>query len=175
MSATPMVTVATKHPRWRASTAAFALIAGTLAGTVGTAHPARATSQATAAAPADCAPGKNGFVETPRHVPEARAVERVRLPGREVVLELRHGKLNGRAVYWARVLGDIKPADQFWFDWSKDGGRHWIRCGPFRVGSRITAAWTPAHHTNPGANWKFRAGARLVPPNRYTNITRWRS
>lgn len=179
MSATPVTAPAAERPRRRAATAAIALVAATLAGSIGSAGPAQAAQAAPTgtapAAPAECRPGRNGFVATPRYVPMVSTRERIRLPSGRVTLELRQGRLDGRLVYWARVLGALRPADQFWLDWSRDGGRTFLRCGPFRVGPREVAAWTPSHAANPAARWAFRAGARLAPPDGHTVMTRWRS
>lgn len=173
MSTTPVTSLAARRQRGRAATAAVTLAATTLAGSIGLAGPAQAAPGPGAPVrPADCQPGRHGFVATPRHVPDAITKERVHLVAREV-LELRQGRLNGRRVIWARVLGTLHPNDRFWLDWSRDGGRTFLRCGPFLVGNRRVAAWTPAHPANPGARWVFRAGAQRAPSTRAPAYTGW--
>jgi len=43
-------------------------------------------------------------------------------------------------------------------DWSRDGGRNWIQCGPFGNPKGKASITSAAQLTNPSTSWVFRAG-----------------
>jgi transcriptional regulator with XRE-family HTH domain len=77
-------------------------------------------------------------------------------------VELIVGKAaDGRNAAWARISG-ARFGDRVWMDWSSDGGRSWVQCGPFPVGAGTGTS--RAHDTGP--NWLFRACGDVPQPIR---------
>jgi hypothetical protein len=68
------------------------------------------------------------------------------------VVELVTGTVDGRQMAWARIRA-ADYGDRVWMDWSENGGRTWVQCGPFLVTGATYA--TRAHEIGP--QWKFRA------------------
>lgn len=68
---------------------------------------------------------------------------------------------DGRNAAWAKITG-AKFGDRVWLDWSSDGGRSWVQCGPFPVGAE--SGTSRAHDTGP--NWLFRACGDVPKPLR---------
>jgi len=67
-------------------------------------------------------------------------------------VELVTGTVDGRQMAWARIQA-AGYGDRVWMDWSQNGGRTWVQCGPFLVAGAAYA--TRAHEIDP--QWKFRA------------------
>jgi transcriptional regulator with XRE-family HTH domain len=77
-------------------------------------------------------------------------------------VELIVGKgADGRNAAWAKMTG-ARFGDRVWMDWSSDGGRSWVQCGPFPVSA--DSGSTRAHDTGP--NWLFRACGDVPQPIR---------
>jgi hypothetical protein len=55
-------------------------------------------------------------------------------------------------------------------DWSRDGGRTWLQCGPFTSNNYENTMTSPAQVTSNDPNWKFRAGASI---NGHISVTDW--
>ncbi|MFC0542738.1 helix-turn-helix domain-containing protein [Kutzneria chonburiensis] len=70
---------------------------------------------------------------------------------------------DGRSAAWAKISG-AKFGDRVWLDWSSDGGRSWVQCGPFPVSAE--SGTSRAHDTGP--NWLFRACGDVPQPIRRT-------
>ncbi|KRD19943.1 MULTISPECIES: hypothetical protein [unclassified Streptomyces] len=127
--------------------AAAALLAGgmTLLGPAGSAQ----------AAASDCEGGRNGFIDISDNAYDTTA-RQVTLWSEGINISLQYGNIRGVQRGWALIAGDVQPGNQVWLDWTRDGGRTWIQCGPFtsRGGENKTSA---AQRTSSDANWKFRA------------------
>jgi hypothetical protein len=119
------------------------LAAALLAGTLGILTPAPAAH----AAASDCEGGRNGFVDISDEAYDMQA-RAVTLWSEGINISVQCG--------WARIAGDVLPGNSVWLDWTRDGGRTWLQCGPFvsRNGENKTSA---AQRTSTDANWKFRA------------------
>ncbi len=49
-------------------------------------------------------------------------------------MSLQTKDVNGQQTAFAVLAGSLAvPGDQFWMDWSRDGGARWIQCGPFSI------------------------------------------
>ncbi|MET9242369.1 hypothetical protein [Nonomuraea sp. NPDC003709] len=48
---------------------------------------------------------------------------------------LYYGQVGGVTRGWAHLGGDTLWGDSVWMDWTRDGGRTWLQCGPFEVTS----------------------------------------
>lgn len=118
-----------------------------------------ASAPAASATPAQCTPPANGFVS---HGNVTGHVVRY-FTTYETATSLQWGRLsNGRQIVFAYLGGDVLKNDQVWMDWSRDGGRTWIQCGPFPMqadgrGRRTHAQYTKANDDR----WVMRACSRL--------------
>ncbi|GAA0664261.1 hypothetical protein GCM10010193_14500 [Kitasatospora atroaurantiaca] len=124
------------------TTAALALGAGLLI--VGPAGPAQASA-------ADCSHGANGFVDISDNA--SGTVQRsVSHFGDTITLQSAGG--HG----FAKIEGATTSSESVWMDWTQDGGRTWLQCGPFQVdkgnGSSKTSA---AKATSSNSAYMFRA------------------
>jgi hypothetical protein len=130
-----------------AATAATVVLAGgmTLLGPVGGAQ----------AAASDCEGGSRGFIDISDNAYDHMA-RQVTLYDEGINISLQYGNIRGIERGWALIAGDVRPGNQVWMDWSQDGGRNWLQCGPFtsRNGENKTSA---AQRTSNDANWQFRA------------------
>ncbi|MEU1041386.1 hypothetical protein ACFYP4_28730 [Streptomyces sp. NPDC005551] len=129
-----------------AVTAAVLLAGGmTLLGPAGTAQ----------AAASDCEGGRNGFIDISDSAYDTMA-RQVTLYSEGINISVQYGYIRGVQRGWALIAGDVQPGNQVWLDWTRDGGRTWIQCGPFtsQGGENKTSA---AQRTSTDANWKFRA------------------
>ncbi|MET9373835.1 hypothetical protein ABZX98_06745 [Streptomyces sp. NPDC002992] len=129
-----------------ASTAA-AMVAGGLA--------LLAPAPSAHAAASDCEGGRNGFVDISDNAYDIQA-KAVTLWNEGIDISLQYGNVNGVQRGWALIAGDVQPGNSVWLDWSRDGGRTWIQCGPFvsKYGENKTSA---AQRTSSDPNWVFRA------------------
>jgi hypothetical protein len=137
--------------RTRLIAAAVAAVAALT--TTAVAAPAASATGDTAA---DCERGANGFVDIPDWIngtPRDSAV-----PGGLIVVELQTGYINGVLRGWAKLQGATTDyGDLVWMDWTRDGGRSWIQCGPFEVTSPRMSKTSAAQRTDPSPTWQFRA------------------
>ncbi|MDH6128904.1 hypothetical protein [Kitasatospora sp. GP82] len=128
-----------------ATTAALALGAGLLI--VG---PAAGPALASAA---DCSGGANGFVDVSDNA--SGTVQRSSFHDGDTISLQSAG---GRG--FAKLEGATTSSESVWMDWTRDGGRTWLQCGPFQVdhgnGSSKTSA---AKATSSDPNYRFRACA----------------
>ncbi|MEU8777112.1 hypothetical protein [Streptomyces sp. NPDC048606] len=148
---------------WGGAGAALALAAGLVV--VGPAGSAAATA-------ADCANGANGFVDISDDL-SGRVARSVDM-GHGRTLTLQYGSVNGAERGWAKLGGSTQNGDLVWMDWTNDGGRTWLQCGPFAADrgagrSKTSAAKT----TSSAATYKFRACARLTSPDVGRCTTWW--
>ncbi|MQS05624.1 hypothetical protein [Streptomyces alkaliphilus] len=120
------------------------LLAVGLMGAIGTAGPAQA-------AVADCA---TGFVSMPYN--NSGSVKKSVSLGQTTV-QLHVGPNSGKDHGWAKITGSPWKDDRVWMDWSQDGGKTWLRCGPWTVqsdGSPNTSAAKVVKYNDP--QWLFR-------------------
>jgi hypothetical protein len=68
------------------------------------------------------------------------------------------GVRRGYAELWTGTW-DVPVTGTVWMDWSRDGGRTWLQCGPFGNPQGKASITSAAQRTNPDPNWVFRAGA----------------
>ncbi|MEV0238134.1 hypothetical protein [Nonomuraea sp. NPDC050786] len=123
-------------------------------------------SSPAAATPQECERGANGFVDIPDTL---RGTPAPVAPARIIGLTgtLYYGKIGGVTRGWAHLGGETTWGDSVWMDWSRDGGRTWIQCGPFEVTSGGQTKTSAAQRTSSDPNWKFRACVRWgrhIPP-----------
>ncbi|MFI7131760.1 hypothetical protein ACIBQ1_39215 [Nonomuraea sp. NPDC050153] len=112
-----------------------------------------------AATPQECERGANGFVDIPDTLRGTQApVGPVSIFGRTATLY--YGRIGGVTRGWAHLGGDTLWGDSVWMDWTRDGGRTWIQCGPFEVSSGGQTKTSAAQRTSSDANWRFRACLR---------------
>jgi hypothetical protein len=126
------------------------------------------TASATAA---QCAHGANGFVDISNSLSgDIVAVDDPDLG----FVRLETGTVGGVKRGWAMVdIGGTSPlttADSVWMDWSQDGGRTWLQCGPFNAQNGMRTITSAAKATNPSPNWVFRAGGFVAG---YQRLTGW--
>lgn len=117
-----------------------------------------AAPSAASATPAQCLGGANGFVNIPDDLQGTIASQRA---GNGATVYLQFGQVNGVQRGWT-MLGAhsgmlLSGDEQFWMDWSTDGGRNWIQCGPFTAVALSRGHTTPAQRTHP--SYLFRGGA----------------
>ncbi|KJK53063.1 hypothetical protein UK23_01680 [Lentzea aerocolonigenes] len=120
----------------------------------------------------NCVNGANGFANIPDNL-SGTDVEDV--PTRSGHwLYLNFGTVNGVRRGWAQLFeGHFEPLSRnvsVWLDWSRDGGRTWIQCGPFYNGSGKSSITSAAQRTSSAAGWVFRAGAM---DNGEMALSRW--
>lgn len=125
------------------------------------------------ASAADCEHGANGFVDISDNLggAEVRAVDL----GSGVWVTLEHTIVSGQDRGFARIRGTgTRNNDLVWMDWTQDGGRHWLQCGPFSVdrgnGTSKTSAAKKVEYNKP--QYQFRACGRR-PMARVTKCTNW--
>jgi hypothetical protein len=128
-----------------------ALVAAGLVATTGAA-PAQATI-------AQCTPPTNGFVN-PINGNNAHVVYYFNALSTTTSLQWKY--VSGRQVGFAYLGGLTLPGDRVWMDWTRDGGRTWIQCGPFSVTNVREGRRTYAKPTSSDPNYMFRACSRLV-------------
>jgi hypothetical protein len=151
-------------PGWRRRVAALALSVAAAGGAalVGTAGPAAATI-------ADCTPPRNGFVNAANGT--GGAVVRY-FHVYDTTTSLQWRTVNGRQVGFAYLGGYTNPGDRVWMDWSTNGGRTWVQCGPFSASQHGQGVRTYGQRTDPSPAWVFRACSRLSGEER-TRCTAW--
>jgi hypothetical protein len=146
-----MSVASTFHPRRLLLLAtAVVLLGASLVLSSGTA-PAQATA-------AQCTPPTNGFVN-PISGANAHVVRYFNYAGTTTSLQWKY--VNGVQVGFAYIGGSTAPGDLVWMDWSRDGGRTWIQCGPFSVIDWGAGRRTYAQRTSSDSRWVFRACSRL--------------
>lgn len=131
-----------------ASVAVVALSAGLLV---------TVSSGVASASAAQCAHGANGFVDISDNLTGTVVA---RSDGGDLTVEV--GIVNGVKRGWARAHGGeaaLRPGDSVWLDWSQDGGRSWLQCGPFTTNGHPWSITSAAKSTNPSPGWRFRGGA----------------
>ncbi|MFF4620935.1 hypothetical protein [Nonomuraea jabiensis] len=124
-----------------------------------TAQVVAAGASSAAASPQDCEGGNNGFRDIPDTLRGTQApVAPVGIFGRTATLY--YGQVGGVTRGWAHLGGDTLWGDSVWMDWTRDGGRTWLQCGPFEVTSGGQTKTSAAQRTSSDANWRFRACLR---------------
>jgi hypothetical protein len=108
---------------------------------------------------AQCTPPTNGFVN-PINGDNARVVYYFNAQSTTTSLQWKY--VSGRQVGFAYLGGLTLPGDRVWMDWTRDGGRTWIQCGPFSVTTVREGRRTYAKPTSSDPNYMFRACSRLV-------------
>ncbi|WP_372671600.1 hypothetical protein [Amycolatopsis kentuckyensis] len=124
---------------------------------------------AASASTSDCTGGRNGFVDIPDNQDGYSAAwnSTITIGNAEEHLDLEFapigGKTRGFAILWADGTNGGPPPyvafDSVWMDWTQDGGRTWIQCGPFGNPKGRASITSAAMVTNPSTAWRFRAGA----------------
>ncbi|MET9516509.1 hypothetical protein [Streptomyces sp. NPDC002994] len=117
-----------------------------------------ATAQAS---PQDCERGARGFVDIPDNQSGVEVGPGYHFdlhpgaswPGR---ITLKHARINGEIRGFASLTGPW-AGDEVWMDWTVDGGRNWVQCGPFRATRLGDPLTTAAQRTDNSTNWRFRA------------------
>jgi hypothetical protein len=130
--------------------ATLALLGATTAtGMTAGAAPAMATA-------AECTGGAHGFEDIADSYAYGTSHGSVNLDSTATVtlMSAHIGLLSTRG--YARLSGRYVTGARVWMDWTRDGGTHWLQCGPFGPsgGGPLT---TPAQLTNPSTKWRFRA------------------
>ncbi|GAA2702614.1 hypothetical protein GCM10010412_100750 [Nonomuraea recticatena] len=92
--------------------------------------------------------------------------------GVEVTLERDTVGWGGREYGFAKIKGNTGPYDNIWMDWTRDGGRTWLQCGPFQVGGYNLSKTSAAKYTSSDANYQFRA-CGSVAYNHVVICTTW--
>jgi hypothetical protein len=137
-----------------------------LAGLAAVAVPGSASATA-----ADCAGGANGFVDIPDTL-GGTDVEDVRIGNHWLYLNF--GTVSGATRGWALLFeGSYEPLQtnaSVWLDWSQDGGKSWIQCGPFFNSKGKTSITSAAKKTSSSPYWIFRAGAMV---NGEMQLSQW--
>jgi hypothetical protein len=112
----------------------------------------------------DCAGGANGFTDIPDDLDGAIVRPSPPPTGGYEQVWLQTGTVNGRQQAWAYLWGgsytSVRDGDQVWMDWTRDGGRTWIQCGPFTSYNKFSIT-SAAQVTSNDPNWRFRAGASI--------------
>jgi hypothetical protein len=108
---------------------------------------------------AQCAGGANGFVDIPDNL---NGVIADRRHNSVTNLYLMFGQVQGVNRGWAflgSAAGTYFGGDGYlvWMDWSTDGGRNWIQCGPFNTRAGLYSITSAAKDTQ--SSYRFRAGA----------------
>ena len=112
--------------------------------------------------PADCEGGANGFRDIPDDLMgQLVGAEWAIHLGADVDISLRHGTVAGAQRGWALISGATIPGDQVRMDWTQDGGKTWIQCGPFTVKADNHTYTSAAQSTNSSSLWQFRACGAL--------------
>jgi hypothetical protein len=110
---------------------------------------------------AQCEGGANGFRDIPDTLRASRVYSINLGPDtRYPRATLYHGIVGGVQRGWAMIEGSTHTGDLVWMDWTKDGGRTWIQCGPFPVDDNGWTKTSAAQRTNSSTNWRFRACGR---------------
>ncbi|WP_156213077.1 hypothetical protein [Lentzea aerocolonigenes] len=128
---------------------------------VAVAAPLAASADVRPATAGDCQRGANGFVDIP-DTQSGRAVDPQQLPA--AVLTLQFANIGGVNRGFAKLTTAAGPiyfggGEQVWMDWSWNGGKDWLQCGPFIAKPHTDQLTSAAKNTDPSPNWKFRAGA----------------
>ncbi|MBE8516317.1 hypothetical protein ILP97_02100 [Amycolatopsis sp. H6(2020)] len=143
--------------------AALAAITGALV--------AAPAASATADTAAQCERGANGFADIPDWI-TGDFVD-VTVPGGLIIVQLQKGYINGVLRGWAKVQGPTTYGDLVWMDWTTNGGRTWLQCGPFEVNSPGGTKTSAAQRTNPSPSWQFRACGMVHGISSSTRCTAW--
>lgn len=109
------------------------------------------------AATEDCVNGTNGFVDIPDNL-TGKMIEKMEI-GRGVSVSLHFGNVHGVQRGWALMEGNTEPGDRVWMDWTKNGGKNWIQCGPFDAAKSNRSYTSAAQRTSSDPAWRFRACA----------------
>ncbi len=106
-----------------------------------------------AASAADCAGGANGFADISDNA--SGTVQRsASRDGDTITLQ----STGGRG--FAKIEGTTRSGESVWMDWTRDGGRTWLQCGPFPVDKGDNSSKTsPSKATSSDPNYRFRACA----------------
>jgi hypothetical protein len=119
------------------------------------------TGTASASA-ADCAGGANGFVDiSDWGADDYRPVGPELLWSDGTRVNLFFGTFGGRTRGYAELWNgtwDVPVTGTVWMDWSRDGGRTWLQCGPFGNPANKASITSAAQLTNSSTSWVFRAG-----------------
>jgi hypothetical protein len=105
-----------------------------------------------------CEGGANGFVDISENQSGAtqRSVElRPGAAGNRGWINLAVANIQGQQRGFVAIVGH-ETGDEFWMDWTQDGGNNWIQCGPF-VAWDTNQHTTAAKSTSSSASWLFRA------------------
>ncbi|WP_405869914.1 RICIN domain-containing protein [Streptomyces zaomyceticus] len=115
-----------------------------------------------------CETGANGFTDIADNLSGAVAQSRSDADRR---VSVQYGTVHGAQRGWARLDGATREGDQVWLDWTRDGGRTWLRCGAFAVGADGATKTSAAKQTSSSSTWQFRACA--LPTGGTTRCTDW--
>ena len=113
--------------------------------------------------------GANGFMDIPDNR-TGTAVYKIHI-GRKVYVSLQYGDVGGVQRGWALMEGNTEPGDRVWMDWTTNGGKSWIQCGPFDAAKSNRSYTSAAQRTGSNPLWQFRACADLHNGN--YKCTRW--
>jgi hypothetical protein len=142
--------------KFRSMAAVGVLLVGGMVGTFtagGTAH----------AAASDCTGGRNGFIDISDLESNGAEHGKFTFPSGFGTITLKvttFGGIGGDQRGYARLAGGpYQSQSRVWMDWTRDGGRTWLQCGPFGSGDRPTNSplTSAAQKTNSSSLWKFRA------------------
>jgi hypothetical protein len=121
------------------------------------------TSEAEAALASQCEAGRNGFIDIPDTLIGTLHPVSPVSPASGVVVSLEVGTVAGAQRGWARIGGSTHVGDLVWMDWTQDGRKTWLQCGPFAVDSAGHPKTSAAKQTTPSPLWQFRACGRRIP------------
>lgn len=140
------------------------VVAAMVAGSLMVSTPAMALAS-------DCEGGKAGFVDIPDNL--TGEVEDVVVPGGLIKAELHSGYVGGGQRGWAKLSGSTQAGDLIWMDWTTDGGKNWLQCGPFVASHRGATKTSAAQRTNSSTLWQFRACGMVVNIPSSLRCTNW--
>ncbi len=132
------------------------------------------TGNVSPASAADCEGGRNGFVDIRDDLSGASS-QHVKIGNRDVYLHLMFGTVKGDYRGWAYLTSGsyttLSKNDSVWMDWSTDGGRTWLQCGPFYNPKQKYTITSAAKNTSSNPNYVFRAGMLTYDGKMY--LTGW--
>ena len=105
-----------------------------------------------------CESGANGFVDISENQSgtTVRTVElRPGAAGNRGWINLAVAGIQGQQRGFVAIIGH-EAGDEFWMDWTWDGGDNWIQCGPF-IAPDTHQHTTAAKSTSNDTDWQFRA------------------
>ncbi len=107
-----------------------------------------------------CEGGANGFRDIPDTLRGSKVYSVNLGPAGFPRVTLYYGNVGGVRRGWAMIDGSTHVGDLVWMDWTRDGGRTWIQCGPFPVDYDGWTKTSAAQRTSSSSSWRFRACGR---------------